>query len=137
MRGLTSCSVHWFREPSSVVPKFIVFIGLLALSACHHHQAQIAAIGNPHRGAVLISGLGCGSCHSIPGILGAHGLVGPPLGNVGNRTIIAGLLPNTPANMIKWLRAPQSVVPGNAMPNMGLDNHDAQDIAAYLYTLRG
>ena len=52
------------------------------------------------------------------------------------RTIIAGMLPNTPGNMIHWLEAPQSVVPGNAMPNMELDDHDARDIAAYLYSLR-
>jgi cytochrome c1 len=38
--------------------------------------------------------------------------------------------------MIAWLKDPQAVVPGNAMPNMGLNDTDAQDITAYLYTLR-
>ena len=92
--------------------------------------------GDFQRGAALIAGLGCGSCHEIPGVGGAHGRVGPPLGNIGERTIIAGMLPNTPDNMVTWLRAPQSVVPGNAMPNLELNNHDARDVAAYLYTLR-
>jgi cytochrome c1 len=55
---------------------------------------------------------------------------------MGQRTIIAGLLPNTPPNMIRWLQAPQSVVPGNAMPNLALSDRDAADIAAFLYTLR-
>jgi len=31
------------------------------------------------------------------------------------------------------LRSPQSVIPGNAMPNTGLTEEDARDIAAYLY----
>jgi cytochrome c2 len=92
--------------------------------------------GDPHRGARIIARLGCGGCHSIPGIAGARGLVGPPLDNIGDRTIIAGLLPNTPDNMIAWLKSPQSIVPGNAMPNMELDDNDARDIAAYLFRLR-
>ncbi|HEY1433445.1 MAG TPA: c-type cytochrome, partial [Stellaceae bacterium] len=77
-----------------------------------------------------------GSCHTIPGIREARGRVGPPLDNIGERTIVAGLLPNTPDNLMRWLETPQSVVPGNAMPNMGLSDHDARDVAAYLYTLR-
>jgi cytochrome c2 len=43
---------------------------------------------------------------------------------------------NTPEGMIAWLENPQAIVPGNAMPNMGIDQHDATDIATYLYTLR-
>jgi cytochrome c1 len=31
---------------------------------------------------------------------------------------------------------PQSVVPGNAMPEMGITEAQARDIASYLYTLR-
>jgi cytochrome c1 len=37
--------------------------------------------------------------------------------------------------MVTWLRDPQSVVPNNAMPNMDIDQQQARDIAAYLYTL--
>ena len=51
----------------------------------------------------------------------ATGLVGPPLVHMGSRIYIAGVLRNTPDNMIAWLRNPQAIVPGNAMPNMGLD----------------
>jgi cytochrome c1 len=62
--------------------------------------------------------------------------VGPPLDNIASRTMLAGVLPNTPQNLVHWLQAPQSVVPGNAMPDMELNDHDARDIAAYLETLR-
>ena len=52
------------------------------------------------------------------------------------RAILAGELPNTPANMIRWVRDPQAVEPATAMPNLGVTEQQARDIAAYLYTLR-
>jgi len=93
-------------------------------------------VGEPRRGAGLILRVGCGSCHIIPGINGARGLVGPPLDHMGRRIFIAGLLRNTPENMSFWIMHPQSVVHGNAMPEMGLSEADARDIAAYLATLK-
>ena len=68
------------------------------------------------QGAVDIARIGCGTCHIIPGIDGARGLVGPPLDHMGRRVYIAGLLRNTPRNMVTWLRYPQRIVPGYAMP---------------------
>jgi cytochrome c1 len=61
-------------------------------------------------------------------------MVGPPLDGVGRRAVIAGMLENTPQNLAHWIRHPQSVVPGNAMPDLGLSRQDANDIAAYLYS---
>lgn len=92
--------------------------------------------GDPQKGASDIEKIGCGSCHTIPGIAGARGLVGPPLTTMGRRIYIAGLLRNTPANIATWLRDPQKIVPGNAMPNMHLTDDQTRDIAAYLTTLR-
>jgi cytochrome c oxidase assembly factor CtaG/cytochrome c2 len=87
------------------------------------------------RGRVAIRKYGCGSCHAIPGITGAEGLVGPPLGQIGSRVYIAGVLPNEPDNMIRWLENPPGVDEQTAMPNMGVTPRDARDISAYLYTL--
>lgn len=92
--------------------------------------------GNPERGVEAIQSYGCGGCHSIKGVPGASGLVGPPLDNIASRVYIAGHLPNTPQNMIKWIRFPQQVEPHTAMPDMHIPDRDARDIAAYLYTLR-
>ena len=61
--------------------------------------------------------------------------VGPPLDRYGRRVYIAGRLPNTPENLTAWLRAPQRYEPGGAMPDLGVTDRDARDIAAYLYTL--
>ena len=87
-------------------------------------------------GAELINTIGCGGCHTIPGIRNANGLVGPPLTKMGRRMFIAGMLRNTPDNMVAWLQDPQAVVPGNAMPNMGLERAQAEAITNYLYTLQ-
>lgn len=92
--------------------------------------------GDAGHGKELMIQYDCGSCHSVPGIRGAEGLVGPPLILFGRRTYIAGELPNTPDNLVKWIRDPQSVEPGTAMPKLGLSEEQARDVAAYLYTLR-
>lgn len=111
----------------------------LLLAGCSGSTATPAfevAGGAPERAPALIRNYGCGTCHRIPGVEGAQGRVGPPLAQFADRTYVAGLLPNTPANLMHWIRNPQSVAPGNAMPEMGVTEQDARDIAAYLYTLR-
>ena len=92
--------------------------------------------GDPSHGQQVIRSYGCGSCHVIPGVDGAAGKVGPSLQGIGARTYLAGKLPNEPANMIKWIRQPQEVSPGTAMPELGVTEQDGKDIAAYLYTLQ-
>ena len=110
---------------------------LLLLPGCDGKPAASARAfgGDPARGAAEIVAVGCGACHRIPGITGANALVGPPLDRMAQRVYVAGLLRNTPDNMITWLLDPQKIVPGNAMPNMHLKDQQARDIAAYLYTL--
>lgn len=92
--------------------------------------------GDPRRGREKIRTYGCNACHTIPGVAGANGLVGPPLSQIGNRVFLAGELPNTPANLIRWIQHPRQVEPHTAMPEMGVTDQDSRDIAAYLYTLR-
>jgi cytochrome c1 len=91
--------------------------------------------GNAATGKALIQGYGCGSCHVIPGIHTARGMVGPPLLYYSRRTIIAGELPNTPANLARWIMNPPAIESGTAMPNLGVSQSQAKDMVAYLYTL--
>jgi cytochrome c1 len=42
-------------------------------------------------------------------------------------------VPNTPANLVRWLRDPQTIAPGSAMPDLGVGTQVALDMAAYLY----
>ena len=99
-------------------------------------QASFLTGGDPHKGMNKMLYYGCPSCHTIPGVPGANGLVGPPLNRIASRVYLGGHLPNTPSNLTRWLQNPQEVDPHNAMPNMHITPGDARDIAAYLYTLR-
>ena len=92
--------------------------------------------GDPARGPAIMRKYGCQTCHTIPGVYGADGLVGPPLGGIASRSYLGGVLPNTPANMMQWIRDPKAVDSLTAMPNTGVSDSDARHIAAYLYTLR-
>ncbi len=112
---------------------------LAATSGCSHEAYKSASAmtgGDPERGSQTIARYGCNACHTIPGIPGTRGLVGPPLTQIARRVYLAGRLPNTPGNMLKWIQHPQQIEPGTVMPEMGVGDRDARDIAAYLYTLR-
>lgn len=123
-----------------VLATLAVTILLLAWTACQGGNTNdvyyVYTGGDAHRGRQLIDQYRCGACHTIPGVPDAHGLVGPPLMWWGRRTYIAGELPNSPDNLVRWLRSPKSVEPGTAMPTLGLSEQDARDVSAYLYTLR-
>jgi cytochrome c2 len=77
----------------------------------------------------------CSSCHTIPGVAGAFGDIGPSLKGMGTRPTIAAKLPNNDANMVRWLMHPQQVLPGTQMPDLGLSEDQARKIAVYLHTL--
>jgi cytochrome c2 len=97
-------------------------------------RAEAMTGGHSDRGRQLLQSDGCGGCHAMQGVPGAHGSVGPPLTGVGARAMLAGRLQNTPENMETWIRDPQRVSPGTAMPNLGVSEADSRDMAAFLYT---
>jgi cytochrome c len=92
--------------------------------------------GDPDVGQQLLYSYACHSCHVIPGVRGRPGTVGPPLDRFGVRSYIAGVLPNTSENLIRWVMDPQAISPGTAMPGMGVTEIQARHIAAYLSRLR-
>ncbi len=117
---------------------------LLALAACNRlprdsnarEQAMAMTGADPDGAPPLIRHYGCVSCHTIPGIRGADATVGPPLTAMARRSYIAGVLPNTPVNLERWIMNPPAVDSLTAMPSLGVTAPDARTIAAYLYTLR-
>lgn len=109
--------------------------GMYADREARENAARLTG-GNPEVGRERIRQYGCGSCHTIPGVRGARANVGPPLTGIASRMYIAGLLANSPANMMRWIQDPPSVDSLTAMPNVGVTDPDARHIAAYLYTLR-
>ena len=95
-----------------------------------------AALGDPKAGKYAMQQYLCTTCHSIPGVTGADKTVGPPLAGIARRAYIGGVLVNTPANMVRWLRDPQAVDPLSAMPNLHIKEQDIRDMTAFLYSLQ-
>jgi cytochrome c1 len=94
----------------------------------------LTAGGDAARAPALFRRYGCAGCHTIPGVPGADGQVGPSLAGLGERVYIAGVLPNSGDNLIRWIVAPRSVNPQTAMPATGVTEREARDLGAYLYT---
>lgn len=88
--------------------------------------------GNPAEGSKIIQKVGCTGCHEIPGIAAAHGTVGPSLKGFRDRSMIAGVMSNSADHLILWLQDPPSIDPKTAMPNLGLTEQQARDVAAFL-----
>ncbi len=91
-------------------------------------QGGVAAVGR-----VAIMHRGCIACHIIRGVPGPYGRVGPDLSGLRSRAYIAGSIPHTPDGLVQWLLNPPRFSPRTAMPNMGLSQQEAKDIARYLY----
>ena len=98
-------------------------------------MAQNSTNGDVDVGKAAMTRYGCGACHEIPGLAGANGRVGPSLDGFARRAEIAGLLVNQPDALVRWLREPQAVSQSSGMPNQGIGEDEARDIAAYLYML--
>ncbi len=62
--------------------------------------------------------------------------LGPSLSGFANRQPIAGVVPDTSDNLLRRIQDPREVKPGTAMPNLGVTESDARNIAASLYALR-
>jgi len=96
----------------------------------------VPAQPDKERGKDAIEQYACATCHVIPGVTGATVPVGPSLRELASRSYVAGVLPNTRANLVRWIRAPQALKPGTAMPDLGVSERDARDMAAFLEGLR-
>lgn len=97
-------------------------------------QAEAITGGSVDRGEAALVRYGCGGCHVISGIAGANGKVGPDLSQVAECAEISGRLPNDPMSIVRWIMHPQAFEPGTGMPDQGVTERDARDIAAYLYS---
>jgi mono/diheme cytochrome c family protein len=110
------------------------------------YKAVVASAGKPapmpplppagrpdlERGRMALAQYACHACHTIPGVTGPETFVGPPLEGLSQRKYVAGILPNSADNLVRWIRAPQAVHPQSAMPDLGVSERDARDMAAYL-----
>lgn len=74
----------------------------------------------------------CTACHGIPGVAGPDVHVGPSLNDFARRSLIAGRLPNTEDDLVRWIRFPRQVDPETAMPDSGVTEAHATVMARYL-----
>jgi cytochrome c551/c552 len=106
------------------------------LSGCQKLSAVVpGANANAARAIELASRHGCVSCHDIPGAA-VTGRVGPTLRGLNGRAYLAGGLPNTPEQIVAFIRFPERARPGTLMPNLRVSESDARELATFLYTLR-
>ena len=105
------------------------------IGTCGPSTAPATRAGDIERGKKALYQYACNACHTIPGVTGSFPAVGPPLAGMAGRRTVGGKLDNTPENMVRWLRHTREVDPLTSMPEMGVTEQDARDIAAYLATL--
>ena len=112
-----------------------VTVGAIVWKHTRLEKPPVGCNGSPMRGRALVVAYGCPACHDVPDAA-PHGEVGPTLQHMASRPYIAGRATNEPITMAAWLRNPQRIKPGTAMPNLGIGDRDARDITAYLATLK-
>jgi cytochrome c2 len=108
--------------------------GLVMSSKQRSTIAHTLTGGDPSAGPALIRRYGCGGCHTVSGVAGADGKVAAPLDHLRQRVFIGGVLRNTPDNLVHWIVSPRRFAPRTAMPDTGISEAEARDIAAFLYT---
>lgn len=116
----------------------LMLSALLGAEGCGEgdvYEDKLLVEGDPGSGRVIIAEKDCGVCHTIPGVRGARGKVGPSLAGFAQRGYIAGELPNRPSLLVRWLPNAPELAPGTAMPAIPMTEREARDIAAYLYRL--
>lgn len=98
--------------------------------------AQVPVDSAASVGQSVFMSKGCWACHAIRGTAAA-GMSGPDLTHLASRrTIAAGTLTNTPANLARWIANPQGIKPANKMPRVPLSSQQLSAIVGYLGTLR-
>ncbi len=76
----------------------------------------------------------CDNCHVIRDMVGPNTRVGPSLEQWYRRKYIAGVVPNTPENLVRWIVDPRAVSPHTLMPDLDVIEPHAQIMARYLLT---
>jgi cytochrome c oxidase subunit 2 len=100
-------------------------------------QRQPAVVSTTaSQGQRIFETTACINCHRVSGTV-ANGRFGPDLTHLMSRdTIAAGAALNTPENLRRWIRDPNTIKPGSLMPAMELNDQELDALTAYLETLR-
>jgi cytochrome c2 len=124
---------QWLVGIVAIVAAALGVSHYVSLREADRAMAKALTGGDPDRAPALLRRYGCSGCHTIPGLAGADGQVAPPLEGLRKRVYIAGRVQNSPENLIRWIVSPQALAPGSAMPQTGISESEARDVAAFLY----
>lgn len=94
--------------------------------------ADRAAPYSVEQAQITLRQYACDTCHIIDDMVGPYTHVGPPLEDFYKRRFIAGVLPNTPDNLVRWIMDPQEVSPHTLMPDLEVTEPHARTMARYL-----
>ena len=90
-------------------------------------NASVESYRIPSRtNAELFDMAACGACHTLALVPGAVGVVGPSLDGIGSRRDVIWLK--------HFLKNPEALIPGTSMPNLGLTDDEASQLARFLST---
>jgi cytochrome c len=125
----------WLGTAIVIACAVLAITGGMAWSSRQQAERVARAMtgGDPARAPEIMRRYGCGGCHTIPGLGGADGQVGPSLSGLVHRVYVGGSANNSPDNLVTWIVSPQTFAPRTAMPATGITEAEARDVAAYLY----
>jgi cytochrome c2 len=106
------------------------------VSSSRQERALVASVlgrGDASRGPELMRHYGCAGCHTINGVPGADGKVGPSLKDLRARVFVGGGLRNTGDDLVRFILAPDEAAPRTAMPRTGISEQEARDVVTFLY----
>jgi cytochrome c2 len=96
--------------------------------------AQPFKEGDANAGKTVFTSKGCTGCHTIEGVQGAVGTVGPNLTHIASQPYDS--FPNDPQFLKQWINDPQTAKPGTAMPKLGLTDEELNNVVTFLTTLK-
>jgi predicted ribosomally synthesized peptide with SipW-like signal peptide len=125
----------WFGASAALACAIIAAATAAAWSSRQQTERVARTItgGDPARAPEIMRRYGCGGCHTIAGVAGADGQVGPSLSGLIHRVYVGGVAINSPDHLVQWIVDPQTISPHSAMPATGISEAEARDVAAYLY----
>lgn len=141
LTGLPTMSPRQYEAMASTAagaPSCRTIQGVCANPPCTDKAVSLAGArtdapsSKPAPAPVLFRQHACTACHAIPGVAGSELHVGPPLMGLSRRSLIAGKLSNTEDELVRWIRFPRKIDPETAMPDSGVSEAHARQMARYL-----
>jgi cytochrome c1 len=114
----------------------ICVLSTLVVSCSAQEPSTNVSVAAVRRGAAVVTRVGCDACHVIGSTGNTRIEAAAPLAGISERTFIAGVLPNTQANLARWIYDPRAIKARTNMPRLDITMAESADVAAYLYSLR-